>query len=90
MKTMSVSAARAELLPMIRKISKSHEKYLLVYKNKLAAVLLDIEEYRGLLETLRLLEGPTFMEGMREAEKDIKEGRTYPVEEVFKKLLKEE
>ena len=89
MKTMSVSAARAELLPIIRKISKNHEKYILAYKNKFVAVLLDIEEYRGLLETLRLLEDPTFMDGMREAEKDIKEGRTYPVEEVFKKLLKE-
>ena len=89
MKTMSVSAARAELLPMIRKISKSHEKYILAYKNKFVAVLLDIEEYRGLLETLRLLEDPTFMDGIREAEKDIKEGRTYSTEEVFKKLLKE-
>lgn len=89
MKTMSVSATRAELLPLVRKISKSHEKYILVYKNKPVAVLIDIEEYRGLLETLRLLEDPTFMEGMREAEKDIKKGNVYSVEEVFKKLLKE-
>ena len=86
---MSVSATRAELLPLVRKISKSHEKYILVYKNKPVAVLIDIEEYRGLLETLRLLEDPTFMEGMREAEKDIKKGNVYSVEEVFKKLLKE-
>jgi len=89
MKTMSVSATRAELLPIIRKISKSHERYILAYRNKPVAVLLDIEEYRGLLETLRLLEDPTFMEGMREAEKDVKEGQTYSVEEVFKRLLKE-
>lgn len=89
MENLSVSKARNELLPIIRSISKNHKKYVLSYHGHPAAIVMDLEEYKGLLETVHLLKDPEMVKGIKEAERDIKKGRTYSIKEVFDRMLKE-
>lgn len=45
---------------------------------KPVAVMLSIEDYEGLVETLDILSDPEAMARIREAEEDIRQGRTIP------------
>lgn len=84
MRSLTASEARSELFRLIKDVSKSHRTFAITHKNG-DAVLMSKEDYESLIETLELLSIPGFLESIKEAKKEIAEGKTVPMKEVFDK-----
>jgi antitoxin YefM len=73
----SVSEARKTLADIIERVQTPGQRQILSSNGKDVAVILSVEEYESLIETLGVYEDmPDIAESIREAEKDWKEGKT--------------
>lgn len=82
METLTATEARTHLFGLLKKSVKSHQMYRIRSKEG-EVVLLSEEDYEGLLETLELLSTPGFLKSIRQAKKEIKEGKTYSLKEIW-------
>ena len=78
----SATLARTQWFAMLKSLKKSHRIYKIASKDG-DAVLLSGEDYEGLIETLELLSTPGIAKSIARANKHIKEGKTYSIDEVF-------
>ena len=78
MQTISVTQAQSNLYQLIEQTSKSHEP-VMITGNKSDAVLLSVDDWSAIQETLNLMS----IQGMRES---ILEGMATSVEECSKEL----
>ena len=78
METISVTAARADLFNLVRRVGNDHMP-VQITGNQAEAVLISREDYSAIEETLYLLN----MKGMRES---IVEGLETPVEECSEEI----
>jgi antitoxin YefM len=82
MKTMTATAARSDLFNILRKTIKGHRQVRISSKEG-NAVLLSEEDFESIMETAHLLSVPGFMDSIREADKEIEQGDTLSMDEVF-------
>ena len=82
METFTATDARKNLFELLKKTLKGHRAYRITSKEG-DAILLSGEEYESLLETLELLSLPGMLKSIRQARKDIKQGKTFSMKEVF-------
>lgn len=82
MTTLSATNARTQWFSMLKDLKKTHRVYQITSKEG-DAVLLSKEDYEGLLETLELLSVPGMAKSVLQAKKEIKQGKTYSIKEVF-------
>ena len=82
MKTLTATEARNRWFDLVKSSVKGHRLYHISSKQG-GVVLLSEEDYESLLETLELLSKPGMLKSIQEAKKEIKEGKTYSIEEVF-------
>ena len=83
MKTISPSDARADLFNLIKKAIKGNKPIRITSKEG-TAILISEDDYEGLLETIELFSVPGLRASLKDAEKDIAEGKVYSLEEVFR------
>jgi antitoxin YefM len=81
--TVPLSKAKASLSEFIRRIREEHETFAITHRGKVEGVLLSIEEYESLIETLEILSDRDLMAAIRRGLKDEKSGRLHPPKEVF-------
>jgi antitoxin YefM len=78
-----ISKAKSELLDIIRRL-ESVEDVVAVTKNGVpAAVILSMEKYEGLLETLDILSDETAMKSLRTSMRQARQRKWLKYEEVF-------
>ena len=82
MKTLTATDARADWFAMLKNSVKEHRVYRITAKEG-DSILLSEEDYQNLLETLELLSSPGMLKSIRQAKKEIKEGKVYSLHEVF-------
>ncbi len=82
MTVLSATDARNQWFELLRRSVKGHRVYRILSKEG-EVVLLSKEDYENLLETLELLSTPGFKQSIRQAKKEIKQGKTYSMDEVF-------
>ena len=82
MKTLTATDARNNWFELIKNSIKGHNIYRITSKEG-GAVLLSEEDYESLLETLELLSTPGMLKSIKQAKKEIKEGKTFSMKEVF-------
>ena len=82
MTTLTATAARAKWFSVLKNLKKTHRHYRISSKEG-DAVLLSQEEYEGLIEILELLSTPGMAKSIKQANKEIKQGKTYSMDEVF-------
>ena len=82
METISASEARRQLFRLLKESNRKSKQFRIPYKEG-NAVLLSEEDYESLVETLYLLSSPDFRRLHRKARKEIAEGKTTPLDEVF-------
>ena len=82
MQTITATEARAHLFDLLKDSLFKNKQFRISYKSG-DVVLLSEEEYESLLETLFLLSSPGFRKAHRKARKEIKQGKTIPLEKVF-------
>jgi len=81
--TVPLSKAKALLSEYIRRIREEHESFAISHRGKVEGVLLSIEEYESLIETLEILGDRDLMARLRRGLEDEKAGRLHSFEEVF-------
>lgn len=84
---MNASEARQRFLGLLESFEKDPKAVHKIEKHgRPAAVLLSIDLYESMLETLEILGDEQLMEQLRKSMKDAAEGRTIPWEEARKAL----
>jgi len=84
--TISVRELRPKLSKVIDDIHKKFDRYVITRRGKPEVVMMSIDDYEGLLETLEIESDPEWMADIRQAEKDIKNGKGVSLEEARRRL----
>jgi len=84
-KTYSVSEARRKFLELVRESSEVFDRFVFTKKGKPEAVMLNYEDYRGLLETMEILENQALAKELVSRKEEVESGtvETRTHEEVF-------
>ncbi|MFH1305488.1 MAG: type II toxin-antitoxin system Phd/YefM family antitoxin [Candidatus Omnitrophota bacterium] len=88
MPNLTVTEAKAHFLEIIRKTDKTMQHFIICKKGKPTAVLMSVDEYAGWLETLEILSDKTALKDIREAQKELAEGKGLTFDEVFGHVAK--
>jgi prevent-host-death family protein len=83
-KYIPISSAKAKLLTLLRQIEEEHEHVILTKNGLPKAVLLNYDDFAGLLETLDILTDAETLHGITAGLKDVKAGRVVPLKEALK------
>jgi len=81
--TVPLSKAKALLSEFIRRVREEHESFAITHRGRVEGVLLGIEEYESLIETLEILSDRDLVANLRRGLKDEKAGRVHPYTEVL-------
>ncbi|MBM3297502.1 MAG: type II toxin-antitoxin system Phd/YefM family antitoxin [Candidatus Aminicenantes bacterium] len=80
-----LSRAKAKLSSLLRKVREEHGSYAITHRGKPEGVLLSVEEYEALIETVGILSDRSLMARIDRGLADEKAGRLLPHDEVFPK-----
>ena len=80
--TISLKELRPELPRVIARSDKKLDRYIVTKRGKPMVVMLSIEDYESLMDTLDLLADPQAMADLRKGEDDIRKGRTHSWTEI--------
>jgi prevent-host-death family protein len=81
-KTVSLKELRPALPKVIARIDGKLERYVVTRRGKPVAVMLSVDDYEALMETLDILADPHAIAGIRKGEEDIREGRVRSWKEI--------
>jgi len=83
-KHIPISSAKAKLLELLRQVEEGHENVVITKNGLPKAVLLNYDDFAGLLETIDILSDPKTMRGIKAGLRDLKAGRVMSLKEAFK------
>ena len=84
--TLPISEARKKIFEIAKKVQIPNNYYTLTENGKPTAVLMSMEDFESMIETIEVLqEIPDLRERIKEAEEDIRLGRTVPFSDILKK-----
>ena len=78
-----ISKAKSDLLEIIRRLENVQDAVAVTKNGVPAAVILSMEKYQGLLETLDILSDETAMKSLRTSLRQARKGRWVKYDEVF-------
>ena len=83
---LSASDARTHLYDLIEESASKLRTFTVIHKGTPKVAIIPFEELEGWQETLEIMSDPRAMKQIRQAEKEIKQGKTIPLEDVIKML----
>lgn len=83
MKTLTLTDMRKNLFGRISDVIKKHEPLRVTYKSD-TVVILNETDFENMIETIQLLSEPDFKKKLKNAEREVANGQTYSLDEVFK------
>ena len=86
--TITLKELRPELPTVINSIDERLDRYVITKHGKPVAVMMNIEDYEGLLETLEILADKELLKRLKRAEKEIDEGKGVPLKDVRAEIEK--
>jgi len=86
--TVSLKELRPELPKIITQIDRKLDRFVVTKRGKPVAVILSVDDYESLMETLDILADPEAMKAIRAGEADIKKKRYRPWSEIKRDLAK--
>ena len=84
--TVSLKELRPELPKVIDRIDHKMDRYVVTRHGKPVVVMLGMDDYESLMETLDILADPKAMAGLKKGEEDIRKGRVHSWKDVKKSL----
>jgi antitoxin YefM len=78
-----ITRAKSKLLDIIRKIENSDDTVAITKNGVPEAVLLSMNKFEGLVETLEILSDEKAMKSIRKSIKEAREGKWLDFDEVF-------
>jgi antitoxin YefM len=82
MTTQSLAAVKAHFSQVIDDVAGTHERVTVTKNGSPVAVILAVEDYESLMETLEILSDRQAVTEIREAERQMAQGETFGEEQV--------
>jgi prevent-host-death family protein len=82
-KHIPISFAKAKLLELLRQVEEGHENVVITKNGLPKAVLLNYDDFAGLLETIDILSDPKILRGIKAGLRDLRAGRVVSLEKAF-------
>jgi prevent-host-death family protein len=82
MTTQSLAAVKAHFSQVIDEVAGTHERVVVTKNGSPVAVILAVEDYESLMETLEILSDPRAVAEIRDAEARMNEGEAFGEEDV--------
>lgn len=82
----SIRELRPKLSEVIDRVHDRFDRYVITRHGKPEVVMMSMDDYEGLLETLEIMSDKKLVRELRQAEKEMKSGKGVPLEEVNKRL----
>ena len=86
--TIPITEARNDFLDLIRKVANLHKMYFITKKGRTAAVIINAEEFESWVETVDILSNKAEIKVLKQAEKEMEQGKLRTFKEAFGKDLK--
>lgn len=84
-KNVSIRNLRANLAEALEDVNNHFTRYIISRRNKPEAVLMNLEDYEGWIETLEIMSDSKAMDDIRTAREEIEAGKFHKFEDVFGK-----
>lgn len=85
-RTLPVTEAREKLTELVDEVNNKFEQIEITKNGKPRAVLMSADEFDGWRETMEILSDKQLMKDIKQAEKEFREGKAVPWEQVKKEL----
>lgn len=82
-KVIPITDGRKELLRLAKEAKENLDRFVFTRNGKPEVVLLSVEDYEDLLETLELYEIPGLVETLSQRREDVSAGQSLPESDVF-------
>jgi len=82
-KVIPITDGRKELLRLAKEAKENLDRFVFTRNGEPEVVLLSIEDYEDILETLELYEAPGLVEALTQRREDIRSGKFLSEEDVF-------
>jgi len=86
--TITLKELRPDLPKVVEQIDKKWERYIVTKHGKPSVVMLSVEDYESLMETLDILADPEAVKGLKKGEDELRKGKTRSWQEIKKRLEK--
>jgi prevent-host-death family protein len=83
-KHVPISSAKTRLLELLRQVEENRENVVITKNGLPKAVLLNYEDFVGLLETIEILADAKTLRGIKAGLQDVKSGHIVRFEDAFK------
>lgn len=81
-RTVSLAEAKKNLSAIVKDVEERYDRFTITKNGVSKAVILSSEEYEGLLETLDMLSNKEERDAIRQAKKEVVDGKTLSLNEV--------
>src|SRR5208283_5356541 len=82
--TISVRELRPQLSKVIDNIHQKFDRYVITRRGKPQVIMMSMDDYEGLLETLEIKSDPELMQRLKKAEEDMRKGKLKGLEQIHK------
>jgi prevent-host-death family protein len=86
--TITLKELRPDLPKVVEAIDEKWERYIVTKHGKPSVVMLSVEDYESLMETLDILADPKAVKNLKRGEEDLRKGRTRDWQEIKNRLAK--
>jgi antitoxin YefM len=86
--TITLKELRPGLPKVVEDIDEKWERYIVTKHGKPSIVMLSVEDYESLMETLDILADPKAVRNLKRGEEDLRKKRTRDWQEIKKRLAK--
>lgn len=84
--TISVRELRPKLADVLKAVQSRFDRYIITKRGRPEAVLMSVEDYESILETMEIQSDKALMRRIKKAEEEIRNKKGTPLEKVRKEL----
>jgi len=85
-RTVTLKELRPRLPKIVDEIDSRMDRFIVTKRGKPLVLMMSIDDYESLLETLSVLSDPALVKRIKAAEKDVKKGRVKALDKLEKEL----
>jgi len=86
--TVTLKELRPSLPRIVSRIDSRFDRFIVTRRGKPVAVMLSVQDYESLMETLDILADRRAREGLRKGEEDVRKGRTRAWKDIKRNLAR--
>jgi antitoxin YefM len=85
-RTMTLKELRPKLPEVIRDIYEKMDRFVITKHGKPAALMISVEDYESIIETLAILSDPGMSKKIKQAETEVRKGKIKTLSEIEKEM----